>query len=68
MSVNIVQEDDTDYDKRWSRKVPHGGATSWANDSGTGSSRDSSPRKDEELPEDGIPVIHDAEDDEEDGL
>ena len=60
MSVNIVQEDETDYEKQWSRRVDRRpGRGDVTNGDGGGSSS----LKDEELPDDGIPVIHDEDDD-----
>ena len=70
-SINIVQEDETDYDKQWSRKVNR--AASFGNQQllgnednpGTSSRASSSTSSgtNATIEDDGIPVIFDAEDD-----
>lgn len=64
VEVNIVQEDETDYDKQWSRKLTRPGNRCNDFESADGS-RESTHEKDDgaELPEDGIMVIHDADED-----
>lgn len=63
-SINIVQEDETDYDKQWSRKVHK--AASFAQPGAQSSepasqSRASSANTTSSVDDDGIPVIFDAE-------
>ncbi len=70
-SVSIVQEDDTDYDQQWSRRISRAAsfgdqALLKANPNNPGnesraSSSTSATSKDEE--DDGIPVIFDADQD-----